>query len=1235
MHYLLSNRPGHSLAQRCVQLYGERRFNIPELFAQAMESQFLDSLQIVVPTGRMVRHLRRETIRHIWKRWKKPTPKLQLSTYDAFVTNESKRRAAVPPHRLMSDAFRFTLFREAIELCVQKRQLLFYSRDAQAINLPVAQRLADIVYGLKKKGLEPTDIAADLQKHHDGDAESGVFHYARLHDIHRIFECYEELRADTLLDMPSLLKTWTQNLHASSTSEPLASAKRVARSEMSDVDSVQKTNVSPDLSTKTGGKLRSSESLTPALQAVEILLDGFSEFSIPELSCLVALGSREEVSICLRLDCEPDNPELFGNMLEVKDFLVSHGWELQALELESGDEESSLKRLAQRRLFRSGVGGSKETSVWQAPLDVHFIAAMDPKDEVQSLARYIKYCVTKRGVAPQDIAVALRQPQAYAALFRETFESYGIPINLSDRASLATAPVIAAAFSVLRLIVGDFRRSDVSECLSSPFISFRSDKVGSSVHDVDEIAQRLRIQGGARYGGLQGWIQSVDLAIESGRSQLQRLQQATEDVAETNARRRELESLERLRSDLDYFAQLLPSRRRECTAEEFRAEFIRCCLDAPNIESILVRDAQRVYRLEGNENERTRQRELVEQNTRAVSALMELLDELVFISSERQHGRKRFEDFADTLVTSVRAARVQIRERGNSGVSVTSIEQTRGIPFRIMIVCGMLDGEFPLPYTPQYFLGKELDDSEVRHTRAERMSLYHAVANVADGLQASGSLGENARGETELILSWPLHNAKGEDCVVSGFVKDLADLLGLDSHVPSTHTLRMDLHQGSLESRYEWYATWIDAIATTDDAWGAEGGTYNNLVQHFVSAGDADNRAFVMDIIRGYRGMLNSRQPLALSESEQLDLQALMSRPFSASELERFAACPYRYFASKLLKLPEDDRESTVLSPLEKGNLLHYIVYRFYTELAAQANGPEALLLEIPGRDSRVLCVRLHPDRADRYLELIRRIAQEELGHSKIHHPFFRITEDEIVGMEQELPGIVQRWLEEELERSRRWNFMPFVFEQGFGQRSRSASTEAITLGSISLQGKVDRVELRVTSEGSAEFLIADYKSSSGGMASTAEMLQHSSFQIPLYIAAVRQLLREHMDIEARPAGGVYYIFQPKDNTYKLVMLERDSDFIAPTEHGGFVSTRTTSSLLPVGMSIEEAIDSSVEAAEEMVGHIREALFPVQPRSPKSCSHCSYSRVCRIAEIRPHELQDEQQNDESENEFGA
>ena len=62
-------------------------------------------------------------------------------------------------------------------------------------------------------------------------------------------------------------------------------------------------------------------------------------------------------------------------------------------------------------------------------------------------------------------------------------------------------------------------------------------------------------------------------------------------------------------------------------------------------------------------------------------------------------------------------------------------------------------------------------------------------------------------------------------------------------------------------------------------------------------------------------------------------------RRVSISRLERYLDCPFRFFASEVLRLEEQPEDEDTRTPLERGRFLHGLLERFFVEWQRRGRG--------------------------------------------------------------------------------------------------------------------------------------------------------------------------------------------------------------------------------------------------------------------------------------------------------
>lgn len=291
----------------------------------------------------------------------------------------------------------------------------------------------------------------------------------------------------------------------------------------------------------------------------------------------------------------------------------------------------------------------------------------------------------------------------------------------------------------------------------------------------------------------------------------------------------------------------------------------------------------------------------------------------------------------------------------------------------------------------------------------------------------------------------------------------------------------------------------------------------------------------------------------------------------SATRLEVWAECPFRYFLRSVLHVHEtvtpEDRVG--IDPLDRGTLVHEVLDRWVAR-------------------------RLDAERAGEHLD-----DEAELA---------RITEDVCKEMEQSgrvgraLPWLIERRTLDThlravlaLDRAdrERTSLSPIAAEVVFGDgRDLSAAViERPGGGRVRFQGKIDRVDassdrstLRVTDykTGRSDYYKRDLVPARNATAPFDPTAAGTRLQLPVYAVAARPLGAEHAAITAE-----YWFVTDAANAYIRIPVPLDEATAA----------RVT--------DVVDVIASGVEAG----------AFPALPGDPlldswRHCRHCAYDRVC-------------------------
>jgi CRISPR/Cas system-associated exonuclease Cas4 (RecB family) len=285
----------------------------------------------------------------------------------------------------------------------------------------------------------------------------------------------------------------------------------------------------------------------------------------------------------------------------------------------------------------------------------------------------------------------------------------------------------------------------------------------------------------------------------------------------------------------------------------------------------------------------------------------------------------------------------------------------------------------------------------------------------------------------------------------------------------------------------------------------------------------------------------------------------LEQRPFSATALQQFAACPYRFFLYAIHRL--EPREEPVrleaMDPLTRGDLVHNVQFQVLTELRDAG--------ELPVRPATLGDARRVLDRA---LDVEAARQAENLAPA-----IPRVWEDGVDTIRADL----HEWLARQADDASGW--VPERFELSFAiaERDRAHADPASVeqpvevLGGLKLRGAIDLVERRTTDR---RLRVTDHKSGKvsaveGVVVGGGEVLQ------PVLYALAAEALLDAPVVE----GRLYYCTATGDYTERTVPLDAESR-------------------------------RALETVVTIVGDaLREGFLPAAPAAGK-CAWCDYRAVC-------------------------
>jgi ATP-dependent helicase/nuclease subunit B len=554
----------------------------------------------------------------------------------------------------------------------------------------------------------------------------------------------------------------------------------------------------------------------------------------------------------------------------------------------------------------------------------------------------------------------------------------------------------------------------------------------------------------------------------------------------------------------------------------------------------------------------------VNQEARAsVRRVTLLLDELV--RKRKGHKNDTAIHFANEFLTLIEVDLFSVHSRDKNKVQIYHVSLARQKEYKAVFVLGLLEKEFPIQLREDPILSdrerRALNETgEVLNERLPRQSFERYLFYLSV-----------TRARERLVLSFPRFNLEGKEALPSFYVDEVRRLFQGETHGKKQHVTDVLPHASDVSTVREARRKLLfDLFKIPFFSYGSKQATYEgggssfcrdfviSLHNHFLS--DTDFKSVVSRLIHPIEGVIRD---------ERIQPHFLPPRgSWSATMLEEYGECPYRFFSHRLLHL-EDQVEGIDIR--RRGTILHSVLEQFFRWMHER---PTA---KISFEHATTFCMNVfrkeweqEPLTGERYYKI-------ELERKRMEEMILQVLRNELVIGKPPLPTLHPTHFE--------FQFKDFVLKG----ESRD----------IPLTGFVDRIDVDPSGQYA---LVVDYKT--GKSFSASQLENGTSLQLPFYLLAVQQKLG------LKPLGGHLYAlskgassgFHHKDN---LVAAN------IKTRKGNQYSKQ----------AFERVTKRAVVFSEKYIDGIERAQIPVRPR--ECVSFCSYSSVCRIEKWRLKHLYQE------------
>jgi len=703
--------------------------------------------------------------------------------------------------------------------------------------------------------------------------------------------------------------------------------------------------------------------------------------------------------------------------------------------------------------------------------EIQIISAPGEPREVREVIRTALQTSEKEGTPFHEIGIVLRAPEEYSRLFRETFNSLGIEPYLREGLPFIETRAGRSLMLLLNIMNRNFSRQSVMEFAT--FAKLRTDRFSSeegfalNLPRWDAISMQASI-----VEGQKEWEERLRRLRESS---VNKGEAEEEDEGKKRFHKEDLIALDQL---IQFTKKLFSSIQLLAGSNTWNGK-VAALLNV--FDGFVEQDEEGL---------------LVKQAVRRLSEL----DVSGISPSPGDFARLVDEVLQGEVIPNGRFQR--------NGPTVVNLMAVRGVPFKMVIVPGMVEKSFPPLIRQDAILldqERKLLNRSLSGKESEPLPLKAGERLNEERLLFRLTVGA---AREKLILSFPrIEIGTGRERLPSSFL--LASIKALTGKSVDFNQLekfpgfvRIPLSKIAVKSQEEALDEVEYDLSVGQEKLAAkrpEAMLYLREVSPFFGRGlQLESSRWGKRNFTGYEGILASQEALQILRERY----SIFKKSISPTRLEAYAACPYQYLLNVIMgveALTEPEKEATI-SNLDKGTLIHDILWKYFTDL----------------KKERGSSLQIKPKDVQRLLETARKkfVEFEQMGVTG--YPMLWEVE------KRNMLDTLKDFFNKELNET---EFIPTYFEVRYGmkpcnlQESEISTEKPVPLKigekTVNLRGRIDRIDL---TKGGKRARVRDYKTGRV-FAKPNEFQGGTTLQLPLYLYAARQLLGPlHKGIEVESA---------------------------------------------------------------------------------------------------------------------
>ncbi len=878
-----------------------------------------------------------------------------------------------------------------------------------------------------------------------------------------------------------------------------------------------------------------------------VITEQFYDFSPIQMRVLNKLGDNG-IKIINHIAIDSNREDLFQSSFNVLTYLEQLGFKSEIYNSNVVIEENRPLNHIKKTIF------SSSSTKLDAEECISLIATSGRKQEIEEVAAQIKHLVLNNGKKLEDIAIIAPQLNKYDELINKTMINSGIPLRISKKESLIRNPFVQSMLSMLRAFYG--QKKDWINILSSPYFIWNRDL------DLSRLKNLFREL---------TYPMSKEIWEEKFFEYLQKDDKRREELKPYD------EAMKKFYNVMEIFTQ-------KGTNEDYiqSINFVEKEFQIKeNIKAFLF-------------NKLTS--ELSFRDLKAYEKWQDLKRELLSIEQFFKFSKKlTLWEWTNSLIIACERTEYDFTRGKKEGVHLLQPNLIRGREFSAIFILGLVEGEFPkpikndwlLPDQERYLLNQKgfvLNNSS-DYVNLQKYQFFQSLISTKD----------------KIFLVYSAKSEEGTEYLRSFYIDECLNLFNEDSINKKQLELSDIVPQDWDRCVYDNQS--INKIYLDLQKYGVDNNkgreAINRLAYYQIKQPtviDVINRGVSCEYDR--KNILKSRYDGFLFDKDNSKevSKFIRSKVWSTTHLNAANLCRFSFFAKEILRLNQWKEPEESLSAIERGDVFHRILQRFFDNYREEKGNV------------------INPVKEKYYIDQILNIAKDEwliFKNEEKRHIDSILCDLDWNRILQDLKQIITH--EMNWRKSSQTYFYPKYLEFSFGMpinkeviinklidpKSIEEKLELLlNTESIFLSGKIDRVD--VNDEG--QYVIYDYKT--GKLSEYKHIKEGINIQLQIYIFVLHELL----NFEKEQIVGAGFYTRGKKNKDGSVSESRNrgiwkSSFLELVGLSSRVNSIDDNEW-------EQWIDNIKKKIEVLIVNMNTGDFAVLP-STECPSYCEFKRICR------------------------